>query len=115
MLGQTRARLGLPDSGGRLVLTRAHLLVIEHGDHLTRLDAIASRTVISRIRPEPLAATAESSLRSVRYRDHAWRNGGRSEEETPAANATRPTTTATATTTSGRRGPILWRRLARWL
>src|SRR3989449_8940927 len=24
MLGQTRARLGLPDSGGRLVLTRAH-------------------------------------------------------------------------------------------
>ena len=57
---------------------------------------------------EPLAATAESSP-SIRpltaITPGATAGGARKRRQT--ANATRPTTTATATTTSGRRGPIL--------
>src|SRR5437588_230974 len=79
-----RARLGLPDSGGRLVLTRAHLLVIEHGDHLTRLDAIAFPHGDLADPPGGLGGDGGViALDPSAHRDHAWRNGGRSKEETP--------------------------------
>ena len=84
MLGQTRTRLGLPDRGGRLVLTRAHLLVIEHGDHLTGLDAIAFPNGDLADPPGALGGDGRViAFDPSAHRDHTWRNGWRSEEETP--------------------------------
>src|SRR2546426_11682395 len=86
MLGQTRARLGLPDSGGRLVLTRAHLLVIEHGDPLTRLDAIAFTHGYLADPPGALGGDGRGiAFDPSAHRDHAWRNGGRGAGEEPAS------------------------------
>src|SRR2546428_4792150 len=77
MLGQTRARLGLPDSGGRLVLTRAHLLVIEHGDHLTPLDAIALTPGYLADPPGALGGGGRGiAFDPSAHPDHARRHGG---------------------------------------
>src|SRR5437867_12480635 len=84
VLGQRRSGLGLPDSGGCLSPTRAHLLVIEHGDRLPRLDAIAF--------PHGDLANSARGLRghggvvaldASAHRGHARRQRGRREHEAP--------------------------------
>src|SRR2546429_8685872 len=84
MRAQPPARLGLPDGGGRLLLPRAPLLVIEHGDHLTRLDAIAFPHGDLADPPGGLGGDGGViALDPSAHRDHVWRNCGRSKEETP--------------------------------
>ncbi len=116
MLGQTRARLGLPDSGGRLVLTRAHLLVIEHGDHLTRLDAIAFPHGDLADPPGGLGGDGGViALDPSAHRDHVWRNCGRSKEETPNGKHDEAHDDRHRDDHERPPGPDPVRRLARWL
>ena len=82
--GQLHARLGLPHRGRRLLLAGADLLVVEQGEDLAGLDAIA-------LAHGDLADAARGlggdrrvvALDAPAHRDHARRQVGRSQHEAP--------------------------------
>ena len=117
--GPDARALGLPAPAAvACSLARAHLLVVEHRQHLTRLDAIAfAHGDLADAARSPGRHRRVIALDPPAHRDHAWRNGGRGEEETPGRQTRRgPTTTATATTTQpDAPDPILCGDSARWL
>src|SRR5262249_54987497 len=88
MAGEADARLGLTDGRLRLLLTRPDLLVVEHGDDLAGLHRIAFPHGDRANPPGGLRGDGGSvALDATAHRDHARRNAGPSERETPHGNA----------------------------